>query len=37
MTRTTPLAAFDNNRAVYGLLRYGVPVRTSADEYTETM
>jgi type I restriction enzyme R subunit len=28
---------YDNNRRVYGLLRYGVPVRTMAGENTETI
>jgi hypothetical protein len=28
---------YDNNRAVYGLLRYGVPVKTEAGKPTETV
>ena len=28
---------YDNNKAVYDLLRYGVPVRVAAREYTETI
>ncbi|MEW6363231.1 MAG: HsdR family type I site-specific deoxyribonuclease [Acidobacteriota bacterium] len=28
---------YDNNQAVYSLLRYGVPVKTAADENTETV
>lgn len=28
---------YDNNRAVYGLLRYGVPVKLDAESHTETV
>jgi len=28
---------YDNNKAVYGLLRYGVPVKTEAGQFTETV
>ena len=28
---------YDNNKAVYSLLRYGVPVKAAADENTETV
>jgi type I restriction enzyme, R subunit len=30
-------ALYDNNRAVYALLRYGVQVKTAAGEVTETV
>ncbi|MBY0510605.1 MAG: HsdR family type I site-specific deoxyribonuclease [Rhodospirillaceae bacterium] len=28
---------YDNNKAVYGLLRYGIPVKAAVDENTETI
>jgi type I restriction enzyme, R subunit len=28
---------YDNNKAVYSLLRYGVPVKAAVDENTETV